>query len=222
MAVRGIELRGNGGQLGLHLVERAAMTEAAGPRRLPMADAEVWYYPAFLSREASDALFADLLANAPWSQERIRLYGKVMDVPRETAWYGDRARSYSYSGITATAHAWSPSLLEVKSRVEAVSGVSFNGVLLNLYRDGRDSVAWHSDDERELGPNPIIGSLSLGETRKFEFRHKFDPGLRHHVWLSHGDYLIMKGATQSFWSHQIPKENRPCGKRINLTFRVIC
>jgi alkylated DNA repair dioxygenase AlkB len=109
----------------------------------------------------------------------------------------------------------------MKARVEQVADVPFNSVLLNLYRDGRDSVAWHSDDEPELGENPVIASVSFGAERRFQFKHKHNPDLRQTIDLTHGSLLLMRGTTQHFWKHQIPKTQKPCGARINLTFRTI-
>lgn len=194
------------------------MTE---PQTLPMPDADVRFWPQFFDVAASDAYLRDLTTTIAWKQEAIKLYGKSVALPRLTAWYGDEGRVYSYSGITVHPLAWTPELLAVKSRVEAVSGVVFNSVLLNLYRNGADSVSWHSDDEPELGTNPIIASVSFGGERKFQFKHRQNPDLRADVTLTHGSLLLMGGATQHFWKHQIPKMKQAVQPRINLTFRVI-
>jgi alkylated DNA repair dioxygenase AlkB len=197
-----------------------AKRECADPRSWP--DAEVLFLPAFFSRPESDALFQALRDSTPWKQETITLYGKTVPLPRLTAWHGEQGKTYSYSGISADAVPWTPALLTIKERIEAASGVIFNSVLLNLYRNGRDSVSWHSDDEPELGTNPVIGSVSFGETRAFQFRHKKERHLRRQLELAHGSYLLMRGPTQHCWQHQVPKTRGPCGPRINLTFRVIC
>ncbi len=189
--------------------------------KLEIADASIEFYPEFFSRSQSDAYFKYLLATANWKQEQIKWYGKQVDLPRLTAWYGNKGKSYTYSGIHVQAEPWLPELLEIKQQIEAVSDVEFNSVLLNLYRNERDSVAWHSDDEPELGSNPTIGSVSFGEARTFQFRHKKYDSLRAKLTLSHGSYLLMKGPTQHCWQHQIPKASRLCGPRINLTFRSI-
>lgn len=186
-----------------------------------MDDAEVYFTPAFFKAEESNAYLADLLKNARWSQEKIRWYGKTLDLPRLTAWYGDEGKVYKYSGITVVPDPWTPTLLKIKDAIEQVSGLVFNSVLLNLYRDGKDSVAWHSDDEPELGPEPTIGSVSLGEARVFKFRHKRDKAIQASVMLTHGSYLLMKGRTQEAWIHEIPKTSRAISPRINLTFRFI-
>jgi len=204
-------------QLGLNLDSNVD----TNPDYLALQDAEVYFYRTFFSKQESDSYLYDLLSNTPWKHEQIRWYGKMIDLPRLTAWFGDEGKVYKYSGIVVEPHPWTPTLLKIKQAIEAKTGVTFNSVLLNLYRNGRDSVAWHSDDEPELGPEPIIGSVSFGETRPFNFRHKGQPNLRARVELSHGSYLIMKGRTQETWVHEIPKTSRQIRERINLTFRTI-
>jgi len=191
------------------------------PEKLIMPDADVIFYRSFFSRSQSDAFYEALLNATKWKQEKTKLYGKPIDLPRLTAWYGDPGKSYSYSGITADPEPWTPTLLAIKQEIETVSGACFNSVLLNLYRGGRDSVAWHSDDESELGTNPAIGSVSFGATRTFQLRHKKDKELRVKIDLTHGSYLLMRGPTQHHWQHQVPKSAAACGPRINLTFRII-
>lgn len=191
------------------------------PERLPMPDAEVALYRDFFSPDESARLFQELVDTIHWQQESIRFGGKAVPLPRLTAWYGDEDKSYRYSGITVNPLPWIPSLLSIKTRVEAVSPVTFNSVLLNYYRGERDSVSWHSDDEPELGINPVIASVSFGATRKFQFKHKTNTDLRLAVDLTLGSLLLMAGATQHHWKHQIPKTTKPVGARINLTFRVI-
>lgn len=193
--------------------------QAPDPRGLPNADVEV--HPALFVKEEADDLFDQLRSEIPWTQEKIRLYGKTHDLPRLTAWHGDPHRSYLYSGIRVDARPWTPSLLTIKKKIENLSGVTFNSVLLNLYRSGTDGVAWHSDDEPELGVNPIIGSLSLGQARIFQLRHRQAPRQTHNILLAHGDYLLMKGPMQHHWQHQIPKSKKNLGERINLTFRQV-
>jgi alkylated DNA repair dioxygenase AlkB len=189
--------------------------------RLEMPEADVILFRTFFTEPQSNTFFKDLHRSASWKQERIKLYGKLIDLPRLTAWYGDQGRSYTYSGITVAPNPWMPALLEIKKEIEGVSGVIFNSVLLNLYRDERDSVSWHSDDEPELGNNPVIGSVSFGATRTFQFKHKHSKALRQKIDLPHGSYLLMRGPTQHCWLHQVPKATKPRGPRINLTFRVI-
>jgi len=189
------------------------------PLRLP--DAEIIFYPHFLDGQESDRLLTQLTEMIDWRQDWITIYGRSMPQPRLTAWYGDPGKSYTYSGITMHPSLWTRTLLDLKANAEAVSGVVFNSVLLNLYRDGNDSMGWHSDDEPELGQNPVIGSLSLGGTRRFMLRHRAEKGLKHQLELTPGSFLLMQGTTQHDWQHQIPKTKRPVPPRINLTFRVI-
>jgi alkylated DNA repair dioxygenase AlkB len=186
-----------------------------------MADADVIFYRTFFTEAQSNDFYKELDSNANWKQEKIKLYGKLIDLPRLTAWYGDEGKSYTYSGITVTPDPWMPALLEIKKEIEVVSGVNFNSVLLNLYRGARDSVGWHSDDEPELGRNPVIGSVSFGATRSFQFKHKHNDAQRREIALPHGSYLLMRGPTQHYWLHQVPKKTKVHEPRINLTFRVI-
>jgi alkylated DNA repair dioxygenase AlkB len=189
-------------------------------KRIDMPDADVILFEGFFDASTSDVFFKELNENAAWRREKIKLYGKRISIPRLTAWYGDQGKSYKYSGITVSPEPWTPALLDIKRAIEAISGIQFNSVLLNMYRTGRDSVAWHSDDEPELGREPVIGSVSLGQTRVFQFKHKIS-GLREEIILRHGSYLLMRGTTQHHWLHQIPKQTTACDSRINLTFRVV-
>jgi alkylated DNA repair dioxygenase AlkB len=148
------------------------------------------------------------------------MYGKKIPFPRLTAWYGDNEKPYSFSGITLQPHSWSPGLLKVKNDIEPKANVVFNSVLLNRYRDGSDSISWHTDAEKELGQNPVIASVNFGAERKFQLKHK-DTNERIDIILQHGSLLIMLGELQHYWKHQIPKTKKPLGERVNLTFRVI-
>ena len=186
-----------------------------------LPEADVIYYPEFLDKFSADLLFDELLHQTPWQQDNIRIFGKTYAQPRLTALFGNDGKSYSYSNITMQPHPWTESLQRIKSHIEKVSGASFSTVLLNLYRDGKDSNGWHADDEKELGINPIIASLSLGAPRSFHLQHKSDKTLKQKIILEHGSLLLMKGTTQHFWKHQIPKTARLVGPRINLTFRTI-
>jgi alkylated DNA repair dioxygenase AlkB len=188
---------------------------------LQMPDAEVTFYPDFFGADEREKLFQDLVDTIQWKQESAHFGGKAVPLPRLTAWYGDAGKNYRYSGITVEPIPWTPLLLSIKTRVESAAKTTFNSVLLNFYRGERDSVAWHSDDEPELGQNPVIASVSFGATRKFQFKHKTNADLRTAVDLTPGSLLIMAGTTQHFWKHQIPKTTKPVGPRINLTFRVI-
>lgn len=186
-----------------------------------MPDAEVSLYAALFSQTEAKQLFAELRRDIVWRQEQIKLYDQVHAIPRLTAWYGEPNKSYTYSGIKSEPLPWIPALLQIRERIERVSNIRFNSVLLNLYRDGSDSVAWHADDEPELGRNPVIGSVSLGQARAFQMKHKFDKTEKRSIELNSGSYLLMKGATQHNWLHQIAKSQRPLGQRINLTYRVV-
>jgi len=189
---------------------------------LALPDAEIILYEGFFPAAESKHLFAELLATTRWEQGHLKIYGKEIAEPRLTAWYGDAGKSYTYSGITRQPLPWTPALLQIKERVEAVAQTTFNSVLLNRYRDGRDSIGWHQDNEPELGQNPVIASVSFGATRRFQLRHKRRKDVpRVDLALTHGSLLIMRGPTQHCWVHQLPKTAQPVGERINLTFRVI-
>ena len=175
----------------------------------------------FSHQKRGRLFFSQLKERVKWQQEEIKLYGRKILLPRLTAWFGDEGKTYMYSGITVEPEPWTPTLLEIKSRIEEVSDVTFNSVLLNYYRNERDSVSWHSDDEPELGKNPTIGSVSLGDVRTFQLKHKTDKSLNISRDLPDGSYLEMAGSTQHHWLHQIPKRTRKIGPRINLTFRII-
>lgn len=160
-------------------------------------------------------------SNINWNQDTINLYGKTSPLPRLTAWYGDSESSYSYSGIKSKPNPWNKGLLYMKSEIERVTCTSFNSVLLNWYRDGDDHLGWHADNERELGTNPTIASLSLGETRDFVLRLNNAPSEKFTIPLEHGSLLVMYGDIQKFWQHSLPKRKKIRKSRINLTFRQI-
>jgi alkylated DNA repair dioxygenase AlkB len=186
-----------------------------------LPDAEIIYFPAFFSKEEADSLFQELLKDIPWQQDEITVYGKKHLQPRLTALYGNEGKPYSYSNIVMQPHYWTLTLQKLKSLVESVSATNFTTVLLNYYRDGSDSNGWHADNERELGTNPVIASLSLGAERNFQLKHNIDASQKKNIILENGSLLVMKGSTQHFWKHQVPKTTKPIGPRINLTFRVI-
>ena len=188
---------------------------------LQLPNADVSYFPNFIPSEIASEYFDILKTETPWQQDNIKLFGKTYQQPRLTALYGNNEKPYTYSGITMFPKPFSKPLLQIKHKVEEKCSAKFTSVLLNLYRDGNDSNGWHSDDEKELGPNPFIASLSLGTTRKFQLKHKQDKGLRFNILLEHGSLLIMKGETQKYWQHQIPKSKKIEKARINLTFRKI-
>lgn len=191
------------------------------PIHFNMPDAEIIYFPSFLSKEEADFLFQELLEKTPWQQDEITVYGKNHLQPRLTALYGNEGKPYSYSNITMHPHYWTLTLQKLKSLVENISETNFTTVLLNYYRDGKDSNGWHADNEKELGKNPVIASLSLGAERNFQLKHNFDASQKMNIVLENGSLLLMKGPTQHFWKHQVPKTAKPVGQRINLTFRTI-
>lgn len=186
-----------------------------------MRDGEIVYIPDFIPALDSNIYFNRLMAAVKWQQDQITVFGKTYSVPRLQSLYGDDGVSYIYSGMTLPAHPWNEELTEIKERVEAATGVDFNAVLCNLYRDGKDSNGWHADDEPELGLHPVIASVSFGVTRRFLLRHNNDPDARMEYALNSGSLLVMKGAMQQHWKHQIPKELKVKAARINLTFRKI-
>ncbi len=181
---------------------------------------EFIYLPNFFTKQESDFLFNLLKINVLWKQETMNMYGKRVDFPRLTSWYGDNDKPYSFSGITLDPNPWTKELLEIKAKIEPIADVNFNSVLLNRYRNGSDSISWHTDAEKELGLNPIIASVNFGATRNFQLRH-IETKEKIDIDLSHGCLLIMQGELQHFWQHQIPKTTKPVNERINLTFRVI-
>lgn len=184
-------------------------------------DGELYYYPHFLESEGAQILFETLLHQIHWQQYHIRMFGKMLAQPRLTAWYGDNEISYSYSNLHLKALTFTPELEELRTRLQLSFNISLNSALLNLYRDKNDSMGWHADDEKELGNNPYIASVSVGSTRKFMIKHKTRPQLKLTLPLEHGSLLIMKGSMQHHWLHAIPKSSKDCGPRINLTFRNI-
>jgi len=189
--------------------------------RLELPDADIVYFPNFFDKVEADKIFIDLLENTAWQQDSIKVYGKMHLQPRLTALYGNEGKPYSYSNIKMYPHNWTLLLQKIKFHIESVANTNFTSVLLNYYRDGSDSNSWHADNEKELGINPIIASVSFGVERNFQLKHNNDKTLKKNIVLEHGSLLLMKGATQHNWKHQIPKTTKPIGPRINLTFRVI-
>ncbi len=188
---------------------------------LDLPESNITYYPDFIASEAATQYFKILKDSIPWQQDDIKVFGKVYPQPRLTAFYGNGEKSYSYSNITMKPKLFTKELLEIKQEIEAIDCVAFNSCLLNLYRNGKDSNGWHADDEKELGQNPIIASLSLGQERPFHLRYKRNTKVKHKIVLGHGSLLLMKGSTQHHWQHQIPKTAKPITERINLTFRLL-
>ena len=198
------------------------LLEEPGVQQLPIADADLWLYQQVELGQSYDELLDELIDNTDWRQEKITIYGKTHLQPRLTAWYGGKESIYSYSGITIEPRPWSQTLLNLKTRIEPLVGQRFNSVLLNYYRHQRDSMGMHSDDESELGEQPVIASLSLGEERTLLLRHKYRKDLDTiKLPLLSGSLLLMKGETQHYWKHGITKQKHPCGPRVNLTFRSI-
>lgn len=203
-------------------MSQLSLLQSPGPEweRFDLPDADVRLLRGLFTHQEGAALFAELRTGVSWRQDKIRFYGKEHDLPRLQQWYGDPGLTYTWSGIRMTPEPWSPLLLKIKERVERFAGASFNTVLLNLYRNGSDTVSWHTDDEKELGVDPIIGSVSLGAERDFLLRHSGHPELGDvAILLPHGSLLVMGGATQSCWKHSLPRRKRVTGERINLTFR---
>ena len=191
-----------------------------GIEEFDLPDSELHYHPQFLPKSTANRLLHDLKEKIEWTQNTIRFYGKQSLVPRLEAWYGDPGKSYAYSGIHMNPKPWTADLLEIKDPIEKQAGVTFNSVLINYYRDGKDRVAWHSDNEKELGEHPVIASLSLGSARKFLLKHN-QTKQKIAIILESGSLLLMKGETQEKWIHSLPKTKIIQKSRINLTFRFI-
>lgn len=185
-------------------------------KEFDIPDAELTLWEHFIARSEADEFYHTILAETPWKQEEITVYDKTHLTPRMCVWYGkNRDASKPVRPLT-------PTLELIKQKVETTTGAQFTSVLVNLYRDGKDGVGWHRDHDRELGPKPIVASVSFGETRPFEIRHKFRKELNKiRIPLNHGSFLLMAGTMQHFWEHQIPKTAKVIKPRINLTFRIV-
>lgn len=189
---------------------------------IPIVGAEVYYLRHLELHQHPDALLGKLIDETPWRAEKVTLWGKTFEQPRLIAWFGDENGIYVYSGINLQPLPWTDILLSIKEKVEAATGISFNSVLINYYRDNRDSMGFHCDDEPELGRRPIIASVSLGEERTLIFKHKTNKSMKPvRLKLPSGSLLLMQGDTQQNWKHGINKEPVFCGPRVNLTFRRI-
>lgn len=196
--------------------------ESGALRCLDVPDADIRYWRCVDLGAQPDLILHELIEQTPWRSEVITLWGQRYRQPRLTAWFGDPGARYTYSGLSLEPLSWTDLLSDIRSRVEALVEAPLNSVLLNYYRDHRDSMGMHSDDEPELGRNPTIASVSLGEQRTLVLKHKFRKELQPvHLPLDSGSLLLMKGATQHNWKHGINKSSRPCGPRVNLTFRRI-
>jgi len=198
---------------------RASSSPASFDLGLFEGEARLW--PAAFAPDEAAQLFDALRAGIRWQQEQVVIFGQRRRVPRLVAWHGDPGASYRYSGTDHDPEPWTAELELIRARVAGLCGVAFNAVLLNLYRDGRDGMGWHADDEPELGRDPVIASVSLGAVRRFCLRHRRRKDLKVGLDLPHGSLLVMSGATQHHWVHALPKTRRPVGERINLTLRSI-
>jgi alkylated DNA repair dioxygenase AlkB len=192
-------------------------------QKISIQHGELELHPNFLTSSQANELFENLCRSVQWRQDDIFIFGKWLKQPRKTAMFSDSGIKYTYSGLRHKTQNWTKELQELKSNIERIAQNDFNLVLLNLYRDGNDSMGWHSDDEKELGQNPIIASISLGVERQFKFRPKKNNQNQNpfSVSLNHGSLLIMKGETQYYWQHSIAKSKKVNSERINLTFRKI-
>jgi alkylated DNA repair dioxygenase AlkB len=193
--------------------------QAAPAPKLPLELME--YFPGIFNADESYSFLKTFIDTVPWQQRTVQWYGKEIITPRLTAWYGDAGHSYTFSGTKLEPLPWTDELLQIKQRVEKVSKAEFNTVLLNYYRNANDSVAWHSDDEYELGTDPVIASLSLGQIRRFDARNKTNHQQKYSIDLENGSLLLMKGGMQHNWEHRVPKSTKPLAERVNLTFRII-
>jgi len=185
-------------------------------RYINRPDLELMHMDAFIAKEDADTYYNSLLNNTPWREYQMPMYDKIVTAPRMVAWYGTQEETGENT------LAWTPELSGLRAQVEKETGLKFNAVLLNLYRNGNDSVAWHSDKEHRIGSNPNIASVTFGQTRPFKFRHKTDKDIGQvEIPLHHGTLLLMSGTTNTFWEHHISKSAKEMLPRINLTFRQV-
>ncbi|MDN4503499.1 alpha-ketoglutarate-dependent dioxygenase AlkB [Alteromonadaceae bacterium BrNp21-10] len=190
------------------------------PNELELPNAQLRYEQNFIGHNEATQLFEHFSSSLNWTQDHIKIAGKRVLIPRLQAWYGAANAQYQYSGIQLIPLPWTKQLQSLRNKCADYCGENFNSVLANLYRDGSDSVGWHADDEPELGPEPVIASISLGCAREFEMRHNATKQ-KAKILLEHGSLLVMKGTTQKNWQHQIAKHRSIIEPRINLTFRVV-
>lgn len=188
---------------------------------LNLPDATIHYYPKFLATDDANTIFEQLLQETPWQEDFITVFGKTYPQPRLTALYANNNKAYSYSSVTMNPHLFTTTLQFLQNRLKLILPIDFTTCLLNLYRNGKDSNGWHADNEKELGTNPVIASVSLGASRMFQMKHRFQKEIKSKLVLENGSLLLMRGTTQHYWLHQIPKTTKVVGPRINLTFRVI-
>ena len=195
--------------------------ESDYPFEIDIPDGRIDYHRDFMIQDEAKRLLQILRTELLWREDDIKMFGKTYKIPRLQAWYGDPKAHYKYSGIDLPLNPWDETLYSIKTKIENLTGDSYNSVLANWYRDGQDSNGWHADDEKELGKNPIIASVSLGSERVFQMKHRTEKSLRKNILLEHGSLLIMRDQTQHFWLHQIAKSKKVTGDRINLTFRKV-
>lgn len=189
---------------------------------IKIPDGKITFYEGFFNMKESQELMNTLIQTIEWSQDEIVVFGKKHKIPRLNAWYGDEGKVMKYSGLTLQPKSWTKELTEIKNRIEIQTRFEFNSCLLNYYRDGKDGMGWHQDNEKELGINPVIASVTFGQSRPFQLKHINKPEIKKiDIALSNGSLLIMAGETQHYWKHQIPKTSRKVTERINLTFRKI-
>jgi alkylated DNA repair dioxygenase AlkB len=186
-----------------------------------LPNAELIYIPNFFTEQEANSYLKIIESDTNWQHDDITVFGKTYKQPRLTALFGDSNQPYGYSNIVMHPEAFTTTLQTIKNKVESFSKFKFNTLLVNLYRDGNDSNGWHADNEKELGKNPVIASLSFGEVRPFHFKHKTIKEQRHKLNLEHGSLLLMKGEMQQRWLHQIAKTKKLVQPRINLTFRKL-
>jgi alkylated DNA repair dioxygenase AlkB len=188
---------------------------------LPVQDGALRYWPCAFAADEAAELFTALRHSLAWRSEEVVIFGERRRVPRLVAWYGEPEAVYTYSGVKHVPQPFTAELTAIRARIEALSGAAFNSALANLYRDGRDGMGWHADNEAELGRDPVIASVSLGATRRFTLRHRRRKALTQSLDLEGGSLLVMEGPTQHHWLHALPKTTRAVGERINLTYRRI-
>ena len=199
-------------------VPHAVATNGSQP---VLPGAELRFFPEWLSVDEADLLLHSLSESIQWENHRIRLFGREVDSPRLSSWIGDAGTAYTYSGTCFQPHPWPTALNDIRQRLARELDVAFNSVLANRYRDGRDGMGWHSDNETALGTQPVIASLSLGAARRFVLKHRQEKDRKLALELPHGSLLVMAGDTQTHYRHALPRTARPVGERINLTFRTI-
>lgn len=182
---------------------------------------QILYQPSAFAKTRADDILHQLLRDIPWRQDSVKLYGRDVPLPRLSAWFGDEGMAYTYSGIALQPLTWTPLLLSLKQEIEALADTTFNSVLLNRYRSGADYIGWHTDAEKSLGEDPIIGSLNFGAERRFQLRRLSDNSNKREFALGHGSAIVMGPGVQQRWQHAVPKTAKAIGERINLTFRTI-